>query len=171
MRTIFALAARSQIITAVAVITNIHKQNSKTYEPHSAYVRIMHRLTILINLLMAIYMLGVIGIYVCPLILYKLYGTRQLILPMYFPWMSLESDIDYWINIMYQAWMLPCGGAFYAYFDILFVILTMHVNLMNDILCEKVRALNDIITAKKPSQIGITLNLRNLILLQEELNG
>lgn len=126
---------------------------------------------VLIRVLMVSYAIGVTITFIWPISLYIVSGTRQLIVPIYFPSMSLESNVDYAVNLLYQIFVAPYGAVIYLHFDLLFVILLMHVNLMNDILCEKVRALNRIIATMRSSRMDISLKLRNLVFLQNELNG
>lgn len=170
MKSVFPLIARPRIVKSVRFLIQIYEQNKSPIENYLSFHRFEKINKICAQLILLDYGWCFIVIITSPLMIYMLSGSRETILPIYFPGMSLDSIQHYIINMIPQSFLCALSAVIYAYFDLLFVVQLLHVILMTDILRQKARAISQMAAAsRQTSHVEISLNLRNVINLHNEM--
>lgn len=107
--------------------------------------------------------------FVILLAIYLVIDRRFLAYPLIIPGTSTDIDTEYEINLIFQLFMGFFAGAVQIYFDAIFVIQLLHVVLMANIVCDKIRASERVLLARGSSQTDVFMCLRRVIQLQNDL--
>lgn len=171
MKSIFLLFARPGITKSFEVLHKIYQQNQHVFENQLLFQRFVDILEFLVTFMFIEYAVTYLVALMTPGISYLFTGTVEYVSVAFVPGLSLDS----WHCIFHCIFqeILHSNSIFvYCYFDLLFVVQVLHVILMTNILCKKIRAISRRIKVKRRNRrLEIALNLRNLIKLHNELLG
>lgn len=167
MKHIFPIYDHQRVGKSTKFLSAIYKQNLHNEENWPVINDFVKLLTTCVQILIADYVFAVLSAFSGPAIIYFLDGERELIIPTCFPGTSLASMADYALNITYQAFVCIACGCIYLYFDMLILVLVLHVSLLTDILRKKMRRV--MAAEKQLTHLEITMSFRNFINMQNEL--
>lgn len=126
-------------------------------------------LSMVVKLVMLDLALCAISLIISPIFVYIHNAKLELIAPFKLPGTSVDLTYDYELNIIYQIFATVIITLSYAFFEMIFVIQILHVNLLTDLMSSKIKALNNITAESKECRVKVNKGLNNVILLHNEL--
>lgn len=167
MKHLFPIYDRKRIGKPIEFLSAIYKQNQHDAENQAVLHRFVNYLTFGSKALIGAYIFAVLAAFSGPAIIYLLDGGREMMIPTCIPGTSADSVGGYSVNIVDQTLVCLASGFIFLYFDLLILIMVMHVSLLTDILRQKVRMVSS--REQRLSHQQITANFRNIIGMQKEL--
>lgn len=176
MKCIFLLVARKQLIESITIISRVYESNQDNQRIWPVFDAFIKKLSLCVKALLGFYALAFVSIVHAPilifLVIYEVCDDveRRLAVSLMIPGTSLNVDAHYELNLIFQAFFAQLNGLIYMHFDGIFVVVLLHVILVADIVCDKIRATEQLLVAELPSRpTEITASLRDVIRLQNEL--
>lgn len=169
MKATFPHMTKGNINQTINFLKQIYNSNLKTPENQAIFTEFSKILRFCARLIIFNYSFCVASFYLSPMIIYFVTGSAEPIMPLFLPGTSPESVTDYCINTVYHIFAIFCAGAVYIFFDVLFAVQVLHVILMTNILRNKIRAINDMVSAKNQSRFEIIVNFRNIMIIHNEI--
>lgn len=115
---------------------------------------------------------GTIATLMIMTIILNVFSAEHLyMLPYYLPGVPTDSAYGFELNTIWHFWALAYCPLSYTFFDGLNAILVLHVLLLTNVLCNKIRIINEMAGDKQRSQSEIFENMKNMILLQMEMRS
>lgn len=175
MKTLHPLLSRVELLAAFRFLDDIYEQNRNTnIVQRTLFRRFVRILSLVVDCVLAMNAIPLMCDFIYPLFAYFVFHTRELFGPLYWPGMSLNNTVHYVINLLSQSVMGTSVVASYAYFDMLFIVQVLHVKLMTDILCRKIRFISKLATARRHRtplrDFEMSTRMHNIVDLQHELN-
>lgn len=169
IKTLFPLFAYNRVYKSVQFLTQIYEENQRTLENQHLFDEFINILSICIKIMMLNFVCLMTTVVCSPLIAYIFFSDAMLepILPYYIPGTGPNSYFA--LNIIHQLYGSFIGLAKYISFDILFAVQCLHIILLTKILRNKIRAINQMLTARKQNHFEIMVNFRNIIELHKEM--
>lgn len=168
MKFSFPIYDRKRIGKPIKFLSLLYEQNEHDDENLAIIANFMKLLTFCSKWLIGAYVYAVLAAFSGPAILYLMDGGREMMIPTSIPGTSVNSSSDYALNIIDQAFICIASGCIYLYFDLLILILVLHVGLMTDILIQKIRMITAAAT-NHHSPVEIRKNFRNIVNVHNEL--
>lgn len=169
----FPLLEREKLRKSIRFLCHLYEQNRRATKNWPIFDRFVGLLAICIQLLVFMYTLAWLLAVTVPTLCYIFTDAKILMLPLYLPGTKMDSNSDYELNIICQAFFGFVGGAVYVHFDAFFITLLLHVMLLTDILCHNLRNIGKIANSKanEEHRMTIKLNLKNVIAMQNDLHA
>lgn len=172
IKCMFLLLARSKLIESMEFLSRVYEQNQnikQNWPIFDAFEKLLNKCfdTVMLFYLIA-FVGGLYGPFIVSMAMYFVYDDRYLVMPLVIPGTSLEIDDHYELNMILQLLIGQFCSLIYVYFDAISVLQMMHVILMANIVCHRIRATEIILLAKQPSHADVKINLRSVIQLQTE---
>lgn len=95
----------------------------------------------------------------------------QYMVPFYLPGIPTNTEIGFKLNIIWQFGTAVYSASSYAFFDGLTAILLLHVLLLTNILCNKVRIMSEMAAEGQHAQNEMLDRIKNVIVLQIEMKS
>lgn len=154
-------------------LTRIYEQHQHDERKWPIFDAMLSTLSICLKAVLVLFIFAFLGAIYVPLIrsiiIYVAYDERHIILPQLIPGTSLDIDNQYELNIICQIVVGHLCGAAYMYFDLLFVLLFVHVILMANIVCDEIRTTEHLLRTDILSNVELRTNMRSVIELQNDL--
>lgn len=170
----FLLLARDKLIKSIEFLTNVYERNQTSQQTWPIFDAFICTLTKWLRIFFIAYAIGIVAVLYGPFIVslttyFMRYDQRLFLFPLMLPGTSLEIDVHYELNIIVQLFFGQISGSIFLLWDALLVIQFLHVILMANLVCNKIRTIEELIVAEEPSlPSDIAADLKVVIELQIE---
>lgn len=170
----FLLLARDKLIKSIEFLTNVYERNQTSQQTWPIFDAFICTLTKWLRIFFIAYAIGIVAVLYGPFIVslttyFMRYDQRLFLFPLMLPGTSLEIDVHYELNIIVQLFFGQISGSIFLLWDALLVIQFLHVILMANLVCNKIRTIEELIVAEEPSlPSDIAAGLKVVIELQIE---
>lgn len=170
----FLLFARDKLIKSIEFLTNVYERNQTSQQTWPIFDAFICTLTKWLRIFFIAYAIGIVAVLYGPFIVslttyFMRYDQRLFLFPLMLPGTSLEIDVHYELNIIVQLFFGQISGSIFLLWDALLVIQFLHVILMANLVCNKIRTIEELIVAEEPSlPSDIAADLKVVIELQIE---
>lgn len=160
--------ARHKILESIAFLDNLYRQNQNSQEEGMIFEKFIELpMTSVKSIIISYFASGAILI-TTPFILNVISPEYQYLLPYFLPVIPTDTPNGFELNTIWQIFAVLSAIFSHAFFYGLNAILVLHVLLLSNILCNKVRIINEM---AEGSQLGISEKINNIILLQIEMRS
>lgn len=152
-------------------LVKVYEQNRNSVENRPIFDKFIKILKMCVQFICVEFWLCTIACCAYPAATYYFsHGTVLVqIQPWFLPTTNANSYLSYSLNIFYEFVAVCYAAASYSFFDSLLALQILHVILLTNILRHKIQMLNKMVETKEWSHSEIGVNLRNTILLYEEM--
>lgn len=170
----FLLLARDKLIKSIEFLTNVYERNQTSQQTWPIFDAFICTLTKWLRIFFIAYAIGIVAVLYGPFIVslttyFMRYDQRLFLFPLMLPGTSLEINVHYELNIIVQLFFGQISGSIFLLWDALLVIQFLHVILMANLVCNKIRTIEELIVAEEPSlPSDIAADLKVVIELQIE---
>lgn len=170
----FLLFARDKLIKSIEFLTNVYERNQTSQQTWPIFDAFICTLTKWLRIFFIAYAIGIVAVLYGPFIVslttyFMRYDQRLFLFPLMLPGTSLEINVHYELNIIVQLFFGQISGSIFLLWDALLVIQFLHVILMANLVCNKIRTIEELIVAEEPSlPSDIAADLKVVIELQIE---
>lgn len=170
----FLLFARDKLIKSIEFLTNVYERNQTSQQTWPIFDAFICTLTKWLRIFFIAYAIGIVAVLYGPFIVslttyFMRYDQRLFLFPLMLPGTSLEINVHYELNIIVQLFFGQISGSIFLLWDALLVIQFLHVILMANLVCNKIRTIEELIVAEEPSlPSDIAAGLKVVIELQIE---
>lgn len=170
----FLLLARDKLIKSIEFLTNVYERNQTSQQTWPIFDAFICTLTKWLRIFFIAYAIGIVAVLYGPFIVslttyFMRYDQRLFLFPLMLPGTSLEINVHYELNIIVQLFFGQISGSIFLLWDALLVIQFLHVILMANLVCNKIRTIEELIVAEEPSlPSDIAAGLKVVIELQIE---
>lgn len=173
---IYPLINRKRITKSLEFLINVYEQNRNNMDDWHIFNDFIKILKFCVQFIFVNFWLATIACSAYPALTYYFSNSQRVLpVPFYLPGTSPASNANSWLsyslNLFYGLGAVCHGSAAYIFHDALLALQILHLILFTNILRHKIRILNEMVEMKQHPQIEIGVNLRNIILLYEEMNA
>lgn len=177
LKCLFLMLARNKLIKSMEFLANVYEQNQNYLRAWPVFDAFIHTLIKWLKVFLGFYIFAfAIAIYapfIYSMVAYLVcVDVRPFSYPLMLPGTSLDIDDHYELNILAQWILGHLNGFIYMLWDALFVLQFLHAILMTNLVCDRIRATEQLLIAKTLSPPSdISSNLKRAIVLQIEFDG
>lgn len=150
---------------------NIYAVNDAkpTKDIHDTLDKCSTHLFYLTAALFALYSFCGLEFFISAMIITKLSGQDEPILPIYIPFIDFNTPDGHFITTMYHCVVIFLASIGLAFIDALFFNLVFNILTMSKLQCNQLAILNDELAQPKPPTTLITIRLINIFKMNQEM--
>lgn len=158
-------------VKAIKFLESIYMANERTDANAVIIEKFVNKLEFVTKMLFYQIVITVICTIFLPLALYPLTGQWNMVLPMAIDGLDYRTATGFaWTWAIHVPIIIIAGNYFVCY-DILFLILVVHVHFMTAIMSNKIQYLNQMTMEKMSARHNIQMNFRNILMLHQEIKS
>lgn len=173
-KSVFPIFFRRSLQKSIIFLADVYEANLKTNEHRCIFDRFIKHTKRFVKWVWFCGVFIFASYVISPALLYLFDNTHlEPMIPWVLPGTSSSSDdmTDYLINTAYNVYAIFCGVGVYGLYALIFAFLLLHVSLLTDIIRHKLKAIDQIAAAERPSIYEIKINLRNIVLIHNEVTS
>lgn len=121
------------------------------------------------QMFIALYPLCPISFWATPILLYLLYGSVELIVPIYIPMIDATEKTGYIITTASHVYFTAMATAGFCFFDSLISNLILHVLVYAELIENDLGALNQMIADGEWNELDLRIRFRNILIMHKEM--